>query len=282
MSKISEAGSAVASVSGDRIIAQRGAGNVVLDIGAELASGVAASVRRLRDSIHIFDDYGGIDNSVTTSGSRVGAESSVRLTGTNASVEGNAGALGSKSAGELFMQTGSTNTGRATVLFPQVRTWFSSGKVEYEARVGIEAASDGTNTFDVVAGLVNADDYSGITKGVYFRYTHDVNSGQWVAIAEDSSGVVTTVNTSVVALLGSANRQRLGIVVEKTDAASYNNAGTIAANMTFFINGVQAAQILNKTMDDYQIPRVFIRKIAGTSTRYMYLDYMEIVGNYAR
>lgn len=94
--------------------------------------------------------------------------------------------------------------------------------------IKVVALSDGTNTYILRSGFLDADNAEP-TDGVYFRYTHSVNSGNWVLVAR-SNGTETVSNTSTA--VQTSSFVRLTVIV--------NPAGTLAE---YFINGVSVGTI---------------------------------------
>ena len=91
------------------------------------------------------------------------------------------------------------------------------------------ALSNDTDAYTSYIGLLDFDDFNNQTPpvdGVYFQYTHNVNSGNWQIVC-NKGGVSTVANTSTPAAIGFHN---FGIII--------NAAGTSAS---FYINGIQVA-----------------------------------------
>ncbi len=159
--------------------------------------------------------------------------------------------------------TGSTNTGAAG--------WFAKSLVarldnttgvncamSYRARVKFAYVSDATNTQTTRCGLANTNSVStGDAPGVYFRYTHGENSGQWVGVTRSSGGTETVLNSSVA--INTTDWYDL-LICTRPD-------GTAA----FFINnalvGVNAAT--NFPDNENVGYKIHITKSAGTTSHYL-------------
>lgn len=99
----------------------------------------------------------------------------------------------------------------------------------------LESLSSDTDAFTLTIGLMDYDsttNFSNATDGVMFKYTHNINSGNWQVVGTSSS-VSTTSNTSVPA---DTDWHNFGIVINSTGAsASFtidgNLVGTISSNI---------------------------------------------------
>lgn len=136
------------------------------------------------------------------------------------------------------------------------------GEAIFEVRVRLGNLSDGTQSFTVRFGFMS-DGGGDAPNGVFFRYTHSVNSGNWQGVARNNnSETATNFSTTPV----TSGWQKLRIVV--------NAAGSSAE---FFINGVSVGTVASN------IPTAAGRetalgasiiKSAGTTARTLLMDYL--------
>lgn len=138
-----------------------------------------------------------------------------------------------------------------------------------ELRVRIPTLSDGTQTFTVRGGLMS-DIGGDAPNGVYWRYTHGTNSGNWQGVARTNS-VETVTNFSTAPV--TTGWQRLTIVV--------NAAGSSAQ---FFINGTSVGTVASNipTAASRETAVGFsIIKTVGTTARTLLVDYVYFAMRFA-
>lgn len=206
----------------------------------------------------LFDDF-------TSSQTGFGLGWTPRTSGTGASVStANSGATAHRT-GIANLICGTTTTGRSGIaLYDASELQFTSGVVSYLEWMSFQSTlSDGTETYVQQIGFIDSENASGDgTDGLFFRYTHSVNSGNWVCHAKNG-GAETTANTSVAVVLNTV--YRLGILVHGASSA------------VFLINGVPVATITTN-LPEGATNRTHIgakiEKSAGTTTRSFLLDYM--------
>jgi hypothetical protein len=133
-------------------------------------------------------------------------------------------------------------------------------------RLAIETLSDGTDTFIVSAGFHDLPSASGNgTDGLFFRYTHGVNSGKWQAVTR-VGGVETASDTGVSP--AASVYQILDVRV--------NGTGTSA---TFYINGTLTNTITTNIptgASNMTNVSTKIEKTVGTSVRAVYIDFFDM------
>jgi hypothetical protein len=148
------------------------------------------------------------------------------LTGMTVAVSGTvaAGTISCDSGrvGVLDCAAGTDTTGRAGVQSGTACILFGSGIYRMRIDAQLVNDSDGTDTYIARLGFLDSVSAEP-TDGVFFRYTHSVNSGNWVCVTR-SNGSETPVNTAVN--LSAGNYRTFEIEV--------NAAGTSAA---FYIDG---------------------------------------------
>lgn len=187
----------------------------------------------------------------------------VTISGTGASAQfGTYGVNGTERAfGVLQIDTGTTAAGRATLhrLVNQIQMGYCS--FEQQWRVAIEELSTSTDRFIVWCGFIDYTAAGEPIDGVYFRYSDDVNGGQWQCICRESN-VETVVNTTVAAI---TNYVRLRIVVNET-----------ATQAQFYIADALVATIntnLPSTAGNLTGIGAKIQKSVGTTLRNLSIDY---------
>ena len=144
-----------------------------------------------------------------------------------------------------------------------------AGETTMEWVSNLPALSDGTDTYAVEFGFGDQSTANGtITEGIYWRYTHSENSGNWTIKCVHASST-TSANTSSAA---DTNWHVFKIVV---------NAA--ATSVAFYIDGSQVANspiTTNIPQDTGQSTGPFFRilKSAGSTARYLLMDafFMQI------
>jgi hypothetical protein len=166
----------------------------------------------------------------------------------------NEGALGFAVGGGFGLTTGVNVNGFARVQTTRSFS-FGGGSCRFRADISINALSDGTDSYEVAVGLKNTD-FTGVTDNneALFRYTHSVNSGNWVCASQSAGGGEEITNTAVAPVTGS-NRQALEVIT--------NAAGT---STEFYISGVLVAT--HTTVPTVPLRHgMIINKLSGTSDR---------------
>ncbi len=168
--------------------------------------------------------------------------------------------------GVVQHQTGTTTTGRAsyssnggTLLLGNSWYW------RYEAMVRIPVLSNGTEIYNYRSGF--HDNNSGdSTDGCYFRYTSSQASGQWQGVCRSNSTESSTSGVTVAA----NTWYRLTIII--------NPAGTEAR---FYVNGTQIGSTVTTNIPTGAGRMTgfgsALNKSAGTTSRGVDLDYMEVI-----
>jgi hypothetical protein len=215
------------------------------------------------DPLAVYPSYG-LKHYVTL-GSDFGSVSNIAPF--YSTVNGSGAALAASTAtagrvGVITASTGTTTSGYATLNTDPASIVLSNGAVRFRCDIQLSALSDGTDTYTARFGLGDVATGAEPTDGVYFRYTHSVNSGKWVCVTR-SNGTETATNST-----GAAVAATTWLTLE----CEINAAGTSA---TFYANGV--LQATNTT----NIPtgagretgvQMSILKSAGTTARLVSLD----------
>jgi hypothetical protein len=170
--------------------------------------------------------------------------------------------------GTLGLSTGTTTTGRCGVHSTAASTTLSStlyagaGAISMGAKLNVSTLSDGTETFTVRCGGVGDANSADSTDGIYFRYTHTENGGDWTCVTRANS--VETATDSTIAVVAGTNYWLECVV---------NAAGT---QVEFYINGVLRAthntNVPTGTTRSFGLLPASIVKSAGTTARSVEID----------
>lgn len=188
--------------------------------------------------------------------------STVSGTGASADIADNYGDTGGH-PGVLIHQTGTTTTGRAfsgTFGAYNGAIKLGYGVWTYETCLYLDALSDGTDTYTIRVGMLDATS-GDPTDGVFFRYTHGTNSGKFEAVTRSNSSETATDTGHTVA---ATTWVKIGFSVnaDATSVTFYVNGSLVATNTTNIPTGGR-----NTSMG------TLIQKSAGTTNRLLYQDY---------
>ena len=192
-----------------------------------------------------FNNGGGLGATVTTS--TVGLDST------------------EKAIGVLAFGTGSSTAGGSGLTNVTYKFPFGNGfTCSLEYRAAISALSDGTDTYEIRVGFMDATG-TAPANGAYFRYKHSVNSGKWQAVTVSAS-TETAEDTGITA----------EISVFHLFKVIGNAAGT---QIDFYVDGVKTNDITtNIPTSGTAVGQVaVIEKTAGSTNRILYLDYYEFI-----
>jgi hypothetical protein len=163
--------------------------------------------------------------------------------------------------GVLTLETnnGATNYAQISMSTNQVK--IGTHAIVHRFRIAVSALSDGTDTYTIYIGLGDNTGGNDFDDGIYFRYTHSVNSGRWEAVtaigasrSASDTGVTPTTTFSVFEI-------------------SINQAGT---SIDFSING---SVVATKTTNIPTNTIGFVHKIVksvGTTDTMVYEDWTDI------
>jgi hypothetical protein len=147
----------------------------------------------------------------------------------------------------------------------------ANGAVTVEAVVQIDVLSNGTDTYTLVVGL--NDNLAGAigTDVVAFRYTHSENSGNWTCVTRNNS-TETTLDSGVAAVAGGST----GVAVATNWVNLRFIVNAAATSVTYYVNGTSVGSIATNIPAARQTwPAIYIRKSAGTTARYAFIDLFE-------
>lgn len=155
---------------------------------------------------------------------------SSQVSGTGAANSATATVNVASHPGIVQHQLGTVATNRAAFATTQTANILlgNSNYYRFESMIRVPQLSNGTDTYTARFGFIDSVSAEP-TDGVFFRYTHGTNSGNWVLVAR-SNNTETVNNTS--SAVASATWYRLTIIV--------NPAGTVAE---FFVNGTSLGTV---------------------------------------
>lgn len=161
------------------------------------------------------------------------------------------------------LDTSTATNGNART-YPQTissATYLNNGEYFFEARLRMPNLSDATDTFQIAAGLVDANNVISPSNGILLRYTHGTHSGNWELYTALSASSTSTDSSSAVA----ANTwYRVGFIVNAT-----------CTSVTFYVNGTSVGTVSTNLPTAVKLfPAVLIFKTAGTTSRVLFCDYI--------
>lgn len=172
--------------------------------------------------------------------------------------------------------SGTTTTGRACVVTPTFDCiQLGSGAVVLEMMVMTPSSlSDATNRYNCIAGLHdNIASTPNAVDGVYFHYRDNLNSGKWQATTySTTTASSTTADTGITVAAATWYCLRIEINAGATEAKFYIDEALVATITTNIPSG----------SSDQTGVCVGIRKAAGTTTRNMYVDYVDFSQDFTR
>jgi hypothetical protein len=200
----------------------------------------------------------------TTTGGKL--DWNMAVAGTGASGQnGTYGVNGTERAmGVLQIDTGTTATGRAALnrMVNQVQLGYCA--FEQVWRQAIEVLSNATERFIVTTGFADNSAINGEpTDGVYFRYSDNVNSGNWQCCTRNGGALNETIVNTTVAASTNYSIFRINVNEAATSAEFYINdvlVGTITTNIPSTAGNFTG--ILTK-----------IEKTVGLTQRNLSIDY---------
>ena len=169
-------------------------------------------------------------------------------------------------AGSLLLSTGTTNTGRAALTKALNVTSLSNKNTAQEWHIYIPTLSNATDSYFLRIGWI--DNATGEpVDGVYFRYNHAINGGNWQGIVAYNNVIVATLNTSAPAVEGEPIRLRI-----ETENTFPSTNGTYNFYINDVLLGTLIAQVPAETAR-YTGAGASIIKNAGTTARTFFIDY---------
>lgn len=170
--------------------------------------------------------------------------------------------------------TGSTTTGRAAVVTPTSDCiQLGSGAVVLEMLIRTPSSlSDATNRYNCIAGL--HDDFANsisAVDGVFFHYRDNLNTGKWLATCTGAA-TTSTADTGITVAASTWYCLRIEINAGATEAKFYIDETLVATITTDVPTGASEQTGVCAG----------IRKGAGTTSRVMYVDYVDFSQDFTR
>jgi hypothetical protein len=152
---------------------------------------------------------------------------------------------------------GTTTTGRVAIISSQNANLnhhkLGGGRSRFQAKLAVNQLSDGTDTYTAWVGFLDSVQ-AAPTDGVFFRYTHSVNSGKWECVTVSNTSE-TAADSGIAAVAGTYQRFTIEV----------NAAGT---SVGFYIDGslVQTHTLTIPTGSGRELGwGVLARRSAGTA-----------------
>lgn len=173
--------------------------------------------------------------------------------------------------GIIEQSTAGSTTGLATILGSDANDdvlLLGNGDAwRYETVARIPTLSSGGEPFTVRAGFLDASTTDG-TDGCYFKYSDDVNGGEWQGLCIDNT-TSTTCDSNIA--VGANTWYRLTVAV--------NSAGSQA---DFRVNGSSACTVATNIPTgagrSVTYGNAIVKDGAGTNARTLETDYIEVLG----
>jgi hypothetical protein len=165
--------------------------------------------------------------------------------------------------GILTLSTGTTTTGRSFSNTTSNAILLGYGEFYTEGAIRITTLSDGTDSFSYIYGLGDVTS-AAPTDGVYFRYTHSENSGQWVCVTV-ANAVETATNLGAPYAVAAGTWYKMRV-----------NVNSDASSVDFLIDDVVVATHTTNIPSTAGRQTGYlqgIRKTAGTTARTSEIDY---------
>jgi hypothetical protein len=168
------------------------------------------------------------------------------------------------SSGLIIIGTGTSNnaTGKSCVYSSTALTILAGGQT-LEWRVRLPTLSAASPRYDFKAGTQDSTAVGDPANGIYFQYSDNLNSGQWIGITRNGS-TSTTVNSTIAVVANTWYRLRYVV----------NTAGTL---VTFYVNDIPiGTSIVNiPTTNETRFQASIEKKTTSTSTRIAVLDWYQ-------
>lgn len=216
----------------------------------------------------LYDDFaGGYEddaNGIVLSG----LPWNVTASGTSASVQFDDGsrAADSDHPGVLTLDTGGDTNGYAVIGYSSTGTganngvFLGGGETSFTWLVYINTLADGTNDYEILLGLDDGSSTTAPANGVYFLYDRDTSANWLISSAAASTATETDSSTAVA-----TGWTKVKAVV--------NAAGT---SIQYYINGSSVGTVTTNISTSAALRRrAIIVKEAGTSARFLDIDYFE-------
>jgi hypothetical protein len=171
----------------------------------------------------------------------------------------------------LTLNTGSGSTNRQGVWSSNITAlYFDVSAVwTYEQRVQVSALSDGSDTYQLLAGFLDVATGESVD-GAYFSYTHGLNSGKFELVTSNNS-TRSRIDSGVTVV--AVTWYVLKVVIQSVN-------GVLTAR--FFVNDVQVGSDMTNNLPTASARATgygtHIVKSVGSNNRFLAVDYVEVSG----
>lgn len=207
---------------------------------------------------HVWDDFMAVT-------APMGVSTSVSGTGAGISNSGTFAAA--NVIGVVALSTGTTTTGRCSLLGFTLSVVFGTNPWHFEALVGTDPTGDATNDYTLRAGFLDSASAES-TDGHFFRQNYNVNSGKWQAVTR-SNGSETATDTGVAFADYTMYRMDIDVAADGLSAVFKINGSTVATHTSASVSmptGTSRAAGYG----------FYIQKEAGGTARNLYVDYYSV------
>lgn len=251
-------------------------GNMEYFDGATWVSFLSSSSVNPADNASLFDDFINGNNTTTNGSITENTTPSwlAYINGTGSRVVNTATGVDNvyRCIGVLDLQTGTNNSGLASISYGDNTTIFGYAHFDMEWRVCFSTLATVAQNYNAYIGFIDKSQVSGEpVDGIYFKYNFST-SPNWILTTSSNSTRTNVITSIPVDELTSNDFQKLRIVV--------SDDGTL---VTFYINGTQVGTIstnIPTTAGRQTGIGVKIQKSAGTTNRSMFVDYVSLAYTY--
>lgn len=169
--------------------------------------------------------------------------------------------------GIATLETGTTTTGRANIVTPTMDSIVPGyGRLSFSAVIRTPSnLSDATNRYGIKVGFGTLSTSIVDGAGASIRYRDNINSGKWQLMTTDYGGVQTLTDSGIT--VAASTWYRFDAVLNAS-----------ASQVQYYINGSLISSItasIQNAGSIYLGLTAMILKSAGTTSRGMYVDFLE-------
>lgn len=175
--------------------------------------------------------------------------------------------INNQNPGEISGASGTTTTGRTAIASTLLTSSFMQGVnnqyYRFEVVHRIPTLSTAAQTYTTRIGFIDSVSAEP-ANGIYFRYTHGTNSGQWQLVARSASAETATNSSSAPS---AGTDYRLTICIYSTSKAEFYVNGTSIGTVT---SGLPSGQ-------GFGFGVAMIKSAGTTSVNWGITDYIEVI-----
>lgn len=222
---------------------------------------IDVKIRPNAQAVSFFEDWIG-----TVAAGVLGWTTANNGTGSAATIVSNGVDTTTKAIGVVQLATGTNAAGRVSL--SQATNAFKIDafkNTSMEWRVNVPALSTAAQEFGFMCGFGTSTTTLAQTTGVYFLYNRAVYGDVWVMVTANGG---TTTATATATAVSTTNFQKLRI----------DTVG--GASATFYIDGTLVGTLTTNLPTSTQVGLVTgVYKSAGTTSRNVWIDYMDFMGH---